>query len=296
MQRLTIPRDSDLPADLPPLDSDDEPGAEGPLGDEVETLVDLVDDAAVDLDDEEAADLDVGLELSEPEGDSDEPRAELVLDIAELLSIDDDEPGADGDEAGPETFDPSAGITEPADDMSGDAELGVDDDESLVSDELPGLDADNEGDFEEPSWAELDTVGDEDPPPNAGVAWVAADLAAELHDATAMDAAGGRVVLASDWGVRWLDSSGRLIGEVALDESCVDVVAGDDAGRSAFVATVRGNLLWAQSDGVELVELPHAGDVRSTLPAVGRADGTLLCLSGGRISEGDEHSRKLEAS
>ena len=101
MQRLTIPRDSDLPADLPPLDLDDEAGGGGPVGDDIETLIDIADDASIDLDDEEAADLDVGLELGEPEGEDNEPEGELVLDIASLLSIDEEETRDDDDTAGP---------------------------------------------------------------------------------------------------------------------------------------------------------------------------------------------------
>ncbi|MCA9599413.1 MAG: hypothetical protein KC776_39165 [Myxococcales bacterium] len=283
MQRLTIPRDSDLPADLPPLDLDDEAGGDGPVGDDIETLIDIADDASIDLDDEEAADLDVGLELGEPEGEDNEPEGELVLDIASLLSIDEEETRDDDDTAGPVGFDPSAGLSEPVDDAStSDDALGVDDEESLVSDELPGMDADAEGDFEEPSWAELDSVGDEEPPPLAEVTWVALDLA--KHDAIAMDAAGGRALLASDSGVRWVDREGSLIGEIALDEHCVDVVAANDAGTSALVATVRGTLLLVRCDGVETVEF--AAPREPSLAVVGREGDTLLALIAGQLHAG----------
>jgi hypothetical protein len=157
----------------------DEPTVSDEGPDEAEGDIDLTEfvhsfenDAELSLDDDAAPELDVGIVAIEEPGQegADDDRGEMVLDIAELLAVADEAPA--GDELGPPEFDPGADIEEPPD-MLGETDEGpertLDD---LVSDELPSIDADEEGDFQidEVLEAQLD-ARDEPLPPRAARAW-----------------------------------------------------------------------------------------------------------------------------
>ena len=164
--------------DLPPLDPEDERDEPLDTPMDLDELEDTLDpDADVDLDDEGATDLDVGiaaLESEEPAGDD---RNELVLDIAELLAVADEETGED-DAAGPPDFDPSVGLEESAPPIGGPDEEVEHDYDGIVDEELPGLDADDEGDFDEAEDWVPHAALDEPPPSGIDPPWLAQALVA----------------------------------------------------------------------------------------------------------------------
>ncbi len=138
-------------SELPPLDgADDEPTAEdGPHDD---LLPDATEDAS--LDDAAADDLEVddGVDLSddEPEGSDDDERWEADVGEPELDLADDasDEVGeAEAPDAGEGDLDLDDDLPPSADDAG---EEGTTDAlEQSIEEELPALDADDEGDFED---------------------------------------------------------------------------------------------------------------------------------------------------
>jgi hypothetical protein len=169
--------DPELPSELPPLDPDPGDG-------ELDTAIDLTDfvdtfeaEADVELDDDEALDLDVGVAVDEPEADTNaDERAELVLDIAELLAFEDDEPAQD-DALGPEDFEPSADVEELEETGTDPDETAEPDYEGLVSEELPSLDADEAGDFSpEEDWMPPEHALDQPLPPSAARQWATRTL------------------------------------------------------------------------------------------------------------------------
>lgn len=169
------PSSEELPP-LPPLDPDDD--GEGPRDDRpVELLVDL-DETDVDLDDQEAGELDVGIQLDELPHESAEVRGEIVLDIAELLAIDEEGAADDADEPGPEAFDPSIGLSEPAGEI-GDDDVSEEPMDDLLDEDLPSIDADAEGDFDGEAFGELDTFVDERPPPESSTPWPVTAIASD---------------------------------------------------------------------------------------------------------------------
>ena len=157
--------ESDLGEPLPPLDKDADGDEPINVAFELPAL-----EAEGGTDDEEASDLDVGLSLETlEEGGDDEPDTGVVP-ISELLAdVDEDSSGELGDEAGPTQFDMAAGLTDVEDlDEPDNGEHGIAEPlDDLVSEELPALDADLEGDFEaetDESWFAQLAAGDEEPP------------------------------------------------------------------------------------------------------------------------------------
>ncbi len=120
--------DNDPESDLPPFDGTDELEDEEPgISIDPGTLLTTLDDEE-GLDDELATDLDIGIELDAPPEDSEETGGELVLDIATLLNLGDEEPDpGEPDETGPVDFDASAGIqAPPTESLAGPVEEGTD--------------------------------------------------------------------------------------------------------------------------------------------------------------------------
>lgn len=180
--------DPELPAELPPLDPDPGDG-------ELDAVIDLADfvesfepDADVELDDDDALDLDVGVAVDEPEADeSGDERGELVLDIAELLAVADDEPAQD-DALGPTDFEPSADVDELEETAADTEDAAEPDYEGLVSEQLPSLDADEAGDFSpEDDWLPPEHALDEPLPPSAAVPWTARTLLEDELDVLVVD-------------------------------------------------------------------------------------------------------------
>ena len=206
---LTMPGSEPEPElpELPPLDLDerDEDGPHGRL-EELFDAPDTVDEG--DSDEEPSLDIDVGVKLdSSEENSADAGTGEIVLDIATLLQNAEEHFEPDADETGIATLDPSLdiesspelGLDEPDDDNYG----GMDD---LVAEQLPGLDADEEGEFEgdaEASFIEGASARDEVPPPWAQARWTEQPLSAtDALDAIALERG---VVVAGGDDVLWIE-------------------------------------------------------------------------------------------
>ena len=162
--------DSDPAAlpELPPLDHDDEVSD---LGDEAPDL-NLPEDDTLDNDATESSiDLDIGLRIDEPLAEASGGEAhELVLDMNELLNMASDDPSADDD--GPADLDLAVGLEAPPNDVADDAEEGVADSiEGLVAGELPAMDADEDGFFDDGPLEIGLGAADEPPPPLSPVPW-----------------------------------------------------------------------------------------------------------------------------
>ncbi|MBX3127406.1 MAG: hypothetical protein KF718_11860 [Polyangiaceae bacterium] len=228
------------PDSLPPPESEEE--GEGPDDPALSALPEASGDDE-DLDDSTADELDVGTELAKlGAGDADEPSA-IGFDVGELLAVIPDSPATeDGAEwaGSAESF----GIDEelPGLGSDGDAESGMDEPlDTLVDGELPGLDADEEGDFEEPPWL-LPSAADDGPPPLIAEPWALTSRSSEVHVAmatlgTGIAAAGGALTF---WPTP--DAPRR----VTLPERATTLVGLAD---SVLVATVRGRLLRVRPDG-----------------------------------------------
>jgi hypothetical protein len=193
-----VPQSTVDERDTPARTGSDEGAEEVEADIDLTEFVDLLENEGdFSLDDDHAADLDIGIAIEEPvtEGGSDE-RSEIVLDIAELLAVADEEPA--GDELGPPEFDAGADIDEPPS-MLGDAgeepERSYDD---LVSDQLPRIDADEEGDFQiEEVWEAQSNARDEPLPPRAEREWKASALI-DAHSIEALVVERGLVVAAGE--------------------------------------------------------------------------------------------------
>jgi len=220
--------------DLPPFDGADEEEEPG-ISIDPGTLLTTFDDEE-GLDDELATELDVGIELAAPPEDSEETGSELVLDIATLLNLGDDEPDpGEPDETGPVDFDASAGIqAPPAESLAGPVEEGTDEPyEDLVSGALPELDADSEGDYdgEDAAWLALPETRDDEPPPWAERHWRTDVRVPGILGALAL--AGGALVAGGKELVWWsagatfpehLDAGARGIESLALVGPGLDAV------------------------------------------------------------------------
>jgi len=164
------PPDDDLPDELPPLDGSsgeaDEPKEDAGLAEFAESLG---DEETVDLDDEEASELDIGVELHHPLAEADDEPEEMVLDIGNLLDTSRLEPSSsdgDDDQDGPVDFDTAVGVDAlPEEDANDDAEGATEELDFLVSEDLPSLDADETGDFEDGADFDLGELAHEDEPP-----------------------------------------------------------------------------------------------------------------------------------
>ncbi len=227
--------DHDPEGELPPFEGDHELEEEEPgISIDPGSLLTTLDDED-GLDDEEAADLDIGIELDAPPEDAGDTGSELVLDIATLLNLADEEPETgEADETGPVDFDASAGIqAPPGESLAGPAEDGTDEPlEDLVSGDLPELDADSEGDYdgEDAAWLELPDTRDDEPPPWAEEHWQSDGHIPGVLNAVAL--ADGELVAGGDellWWSAQAPSPERLAAGAPGIESLALVGPGSDA-------------------------------------------------------------------
>jgi len=188
--------DADELAELPPLDPSLEEEREGP-DEPLTPLAQLVEED-LDLDeDHPERELDVALEM--PEESSDDEGHEVVLDIQSLLSLaGEDEHDEDADRAGPVGLDPAADLSDSDEPIVGSLEEGTDEPlEELVSDDLPELDADEPGGFEnESSWLASDALRDEDLPEASERPWRVERLDVLGNDLEALAFGEGRLWVA----------------------------------------------------------------------------------------------------
>ncbi len=152
---------------LPPLEPDDD-GTDGDFGDLLPTLA---DDPGTD--DEEASDLDIGISLADLDDDGDNDDAH-DLDIG--LSVGDrSEPESSGDDdaEGPADYDPSTTVESLGEIGLGDDAQGTEEPmDDLVTENLPALDADHEGEAGDDLEGFSVAMGlDEEPPEWAPKPW-----------------------------------------------------------------------------------------------------------------------------
>jgi hypothetical protein len=247
------PGEQDDDVALPPLDDGDGEEEENGARD-----VEDVDDAPVlpdeesddPFDDSTASDLETGLDIgiedkSAREGD--EP-AEEGIDVGPLddgLSVrdtygdaDDDRPGTGGDDDDFDIHPDTRG------DDDGGAEGMEDGTEGDVNEEdLPGLDADEEGDFEaEDVVAEMSFEADSTLPPWDALRWTALEGAGAPVPCSALAVAGGRVAAGGE--VVLVVDEGAHAARRAGFEGGASAVAITDG---AVVAAHRGQL-WIERD------------------------------------------------
>lgn len=224
---MTGEQDEPATLELPPLDLD-EPQDEGPA-DDFEHALEVDERSAIDGDDEPALDLEIGMELSDGAEPSTDPGGDLVLDIGELLEKSDDE-GEDEDRGtlGPEHFDMTSGLGEvPDEPASSSAVEGTDEPlDDLVSEELPELDADEEGvgGVDPADLVSLELrYDDHEAAPWAEERWspVSSPVATPLNDVAIQD---GRVLAAGD-GVWIIGDGGADVAHHELDGTHVTTLA-----------------------------------------------------------------------
>jgi hypothetical protein len=246
------PPDVDELEELPPLDELDRDESEGPAEDDVLPLLEPIEED-VDLDEDEAPlDIGLGVEVEEAESDADEP-GDVVLDMTELLSeVDEDAHPEEGDVAGPSELDLSADIDTEGEEMLGSNEEGTDEPyEDLVSDELPELDADEPGGFEnETAWLEIDSLRDEALPPHADP-WVTEDVATDDADLAALA----------------VTSSGMVVGGVQITFTSIGRSVSLGRTRAVGLAALAGGGVVAQTAGGELLRVQPDGEPEPVGPA-----------------------------
>jgi hypothetical protein len=294
---VTMPGpDPELP-ELPPLDLDlDERDDDGPTG-PLEELFEAPDGADEGASEEEAPlDLDVGVKLDDPEESSaDAGPGELVLDIATLLQNAEERVEPDADETGIAALDPSL-------DIEDSPELGLDEPEDenhgsmddLVADELPGLDADEEGDFEgdgEASFLEGAGVRDEVPPPWARARWI--EEPASATDALEAIALERGVLVAGGDDVLWIEPAASPLRLAAGGGRIEHLVVVGGERDSIVYATALGRLFRRQRLGGtveelrgwrDLLRVPEGRPLRLALCQVSGADARNVILA--RTSSG----------
>jgi hypothetical protein len=248
--------DEDLiDVELPPMDADEDDAARE--SDEEDFELDSLDDGGSDpLDDAEASDLDGGAEGSEiddVDGESNEDDEDDV-DVGPLdddLIDDETEPpiGADLEADG------VAGDSDEVDELDdGDDDGGQEGTNEPVEDEvdesaLPGIDADDDGDFEDPSLvaeAWEDELAETSLPAWAPLRWKLREGAGTEVPCRAVASQGGRIVGAGD--VLFVVDAGAYAARRIGPEEAAIAVTLDDNG-TALVATRRGQLIEVSVDG-----------------------------------------------
>ncbi len=277
--------DEELLTRLPPLEHSDDDDIEGPQDSYGSELAELSTLDGDDADDDSADDLDIGVDLSELEDHSGaETSTELGLDVGDLLmSIEEGQPG--DDRVGLPELDISEGVQEvQLEGIAAGSDEGLGEPlEDLVDEELPGLDADAEGDFEEGNFGQLQVVDDARPLPLAP-SWQVERL--ESGEQSQVAAVGmGVAALGAELAFHRLGSPVR---SVALPARATTLTALDDA---VLVATVTGKLFRARPDGrLETVsaferDAPRAlSSMPYVLQAGANAQGIALLLDTGEIA------------
>ena len=246
---------------LPPLDLTEDGDTEGPLedrpfADDLGTTAD--EDSPAWEDDPETA-LDVGVEISDV-GDvslSSEP-VELVLDIGQLLNVPNDEiPCALEDERGPALPPSYDDLDDVPDQDNADARDGLDESvETLVSEALPGLDADDAEDGTSYlDWGSIGTASCDEPLPTvAALPWTERSVDPPL-EATSSVAVSGEEVVAGGRYVCWLDRCLKVMHRVAMPSARVIDLTCPGGVEHAICATATGEVFRVTRHGDSTVRV-----------------------------------------
>jgi hypothetical protein len=203
--------------------------------------------------DDEGIDVDVGIVLSEESVPEDE-RPEMVLDIAELLAVADErESEEDPDSLGPgSTLEDDIDPEDEGRSLLGSSEEGVEEPlEDLVRDELPELDADEPGGFDDAFSSEVVTSDDE-LPAAAAVEW-SVELFGDLGTGLAAVELGARGVVTGGHGVAWLSNGAVLTAPLA-------------GTRVRALAPLADGSVVCTTAGGELLRLAHGSAEGESLP------------------------------
>lgn len=228
--------------DLPPLEPDEDDTS--PPGDDLAAFLERFPDDDDPHDDGPASDLDVGIELSGDEAEGDLEAEPLNLDLRELISGTESTGEDEGDDVGPDRFDPTVGLDPEPADFSGDDADGTDDavDVSLGS-ALPPLDADEDGEIEADFVSSDFTAADERPLPRAARPWLEIQPSIRGEAVNALCAADGHA-LAGSGDLLWIQSGSESPLRLAAGDSrLVSVALVGPARESALCATASGRLL-----------------------------------------------------
>ncbi|WP_437659722.1 hypothetical protein [Sorangium sp. So ce1182] len=263
--------------DLPPLGHDEDDEGEETF----EELLQTLDEAEGGLDDVNANDLEVGVELAEDNaGAGDDEAAEEDVDVGALHEgiadaeagswLSDETPGHNDDEH--DDLDEHGGAH--ADDGGAEG-TGEDPSEDVDEDELPALDADQDGTYEgEDLLAELPDLADDQAPVWDALPWVVVEGAGAAVPCSTLAVAGGYVVAggagaepgptgepaarpggrarradrtAGDRGTVLVVDAGALTARRAgVDASAASIALSDAA---LLIATRRGSLLLSDDRG-----------------------------------------------
>jgi hypothetical protein len=274
--------------DLPPLDGGDDETDEA--GEQDEDLL-PEEEGGASLDDSVADDLEIGESIDDAEADpaagSDDENWQADVGDAELDTQDDEAPWSDADGEG---------------DGSGDGEWDLDDEPEAPDDdrgeegttdpieldeELPALDADAEGDFEDALLSELH-AGDTDPRARfADAAWEATTFSAwewtEDDEIAAMlvQVAPDLVVVLTTAGHVFMSSDGRT---PAVRVGAIPEELSGQGQRLFLACSGKRPILWVADGTGQLVKSSDLGQSWTQLAGIGRPILALATHEDGSLS------------
>ncbi len=281
---------------LPPLD--DGADGEGPIEAPLDLRV-FADDDAADADDSVAHDLDIGIRLPDLDAPAAEDLGETAvggIDGLVALVPESDESSGD-DRMGPHGADDGALLAELPALGEGTGEGTSEGLEGLVSDELPELDADRDGDANDEdlgAWGDAVSVVDDEPAPAAAIPWVWS-LVSDVPAAA----------LAATPDTLWI--GGSAVRAVALaDREPLPSVLAETATPWISIAPIDEGLLGADAVG-RLYTLLRGGDPQpvddwraafdlasdapDALSVVGSDRGIVARTASGRLGRADRAGR-----
>ncbi|HEY6558147.1 MAG TPA: hypothetical protein VI072_12770 [Polyangiaceae bacterium] len=245
--------ESDTWQDLPEFDADlDDPASDEPV--EVTLEISELDESdALDRDDSNAQDLDVGVELDLTlDTAQDAGGHDLVLDIGQLLDAQEEQAADQTDDAaGPLDEGATADVPELDERAAAaDEDLDADLDDDGLDEALPGMDADEEGDFGEDVsslWSSDEFVADETLPAWSAQRWAAEGPVLDARALAAITCAQGNVV-AGGQEILW--QQGERTARLAVDSgSVVSLALGGSRADSVLYVTALGRLLRRRAGG-----------------------------------------------
>lgn len=239
--------DADDEFNLPPLDSDEDDHDQA--AEEHDELPPLADDPGADpFDDATAADLETGIDIDveETSSDDNEPAEDRIdtghLDDS-LLTIGVNAGGdSDHDGMSDEDHEDSDIDDDGFNDDDGGAEgTGEAIEDEIEEDELPELDADEQGDYEEDVLADLLLMEATEGglPPWEAMSWEIAEGAGAPVPCSALAIAAGRIVAAGDV-VLIVDEGAHAVHKTSFGSGAVSVAVNEDM---IVLGTRRGGLL-----------------------------------------------------
>src|SRR5215471_330854 len=281
--------------DLPPLDGGDEDTDEA-----VQQEDDLLpeEDAAASLDDSAADDLEIGESIedaeAEPPSASDDENWQADVGDAEIDTKEDEAPWTDadgeGDGSGESDWDLDDEDEAPDDDRG---EEGTSDPiENLLDEELPALDADAEGDFEDALLSELHPGDTDSRARFADSAWETTTFSAwewsEDDEIASMlvQVAPDLVVVLNTAGHVFMSSDGRT---PAVRVGAIPGELSGQGQRLFLACSGKRPILWVADGKGRLVKSSDLGQSWTQVAAIGRPilalatheDGTLSALAQG---------------